>query len=398
MHRASSRAYAAMFMTETSAAPPLWLPHVGLLIQQVGFGGGALVARIALAKMHPVVFACVRDMFAAPILIGIAILRGEGRPRRENWPLFFLAAFFMFMNQACSVSGIKVYGPEGGVIMGAWQTSQPIMTLILAYAIGREKLSVYKLAGVALGFSGGLLLVLLTPQAIPSKKVESYPVAGSTLFFFNCLGMSCLILTSKVLLERGEKPLTIAGMAYLLGVPLMMLSAAVVTNVPSTSAFFCGIEESCVNHPWKMNWANQYVQASVVSFYTVVQPITSAFLTILLLGVFGYDPKENGKSIMDYPGSNMIGIVPIILGLRLIYKDSEKHEDIERTSSMRSLQGSDLENVGLREDVEDPAERDLETEGIILESRNNATNAMGADDEFAVVTHRRSDERKVLVD
>eukprot|EP00397_Hematodinium_sp_SG-2012_P050630 GEMP01058944.1.p1 GENE.GEMP01058944.1~~GEMP01058944.1.p1 ORF type:complete len:234 (+),score=42.92 GEMP01058944.1:582-1283(+) len=233
--------------------------------------------------------------------------------------------------------------------------------------------------------------------------------------------MSCLILTSKVLLERGEKPLTIAGMAYLLGVPLMMLSAAVVTNVPSTSAFFCGIEESCVNHPWKvpssaygalvywilissvmayflMNWANQYVQASVVSFYTVVQPITSAFLTILLLGVFVYDPKENGKSITDYPGSNMIGIVPIILGLRLIYKDSEKHEDIERTSSMRSLQGSDLENVGLREDVEDPAERDLETEGIILESRNNATNAMGADDEFAVVTHRRSDERKVLVD
>lgn len=58
-----SRGYAdAQERAQSSKVPPpVWLVHVGLIINQMAFGGGAVVGKAGLKHLHPIIFAFIRE-------------------------------------------------------------------------------------------------------------------------------------------------------------------------------------------------------------------------------------------------------------------------------------------------------------------------------------------------
>merc|ERR1719396_204375 len=68
-----------------------------------------------------------------------------------------------------------------------------------------------------------------------------------------------------------------------------------------------------------MTWGNQYAKASVVSAYTVLQPVTSGTISALFVAVkgsawadtYGFTP----------PGWQDLGIIGIVLGLAVLFSE-----------------------------------------------------------------------------
>ena len=64
-----------------------------------------------------------------------------------------------------------------------------------------------------------------------------------------------------------------------------------------------------------MTWANKHVNTSVTSIYTVLQPLTSAVLSCILLLLL---PTWGESKGLLMPGWNALGIVGIALGLAFV--------------------------------------------------------------------------------
>jgi len=372
--------------------------HAALALQQMGFGGGALIAKFALVDMHPITFGCVRDAIASMLLfvIGFYIYGIKGiYPNVRHWRCYFLIGFCMFANQMGAVSGIKLYGPQGAVVSSMWQPSQPIFTLVIATLAGLEVLSTQKVIAIASGFMGAILLVVLvaadekekTPSEDKNQQIGN-PWVGSLFFLMNCLGTSCFVSLSKFLIYNGEKALVVTIWSYFGCTAWMLCSAFTSSSIESLEYFFCQGQLDCIEHPWRIppsgilplvywilvssvfayfvtSWANQFVAASIVSFYTVLQPAANILFTTILLAVFQvHATNRNGEEILAYPGWNIIGLFPIILGLLIILSESFKtmdypeedeagvNEHILTNSSGRGTPSSRGSQIELEESIE----------------------------------------------
>ena len=79
-----------------------------------------------------------------------------------------------------------------------------------------------------------------------------------------------------------------------------------------------------------MTWANKHVNTSVTSIYTVLQPLTSAVLSTLLLLLL---PKWGKSKGLLMPGWNALGVIGIALGLAcVLFANSAERKRAQRTA------------------------------------------------------------------
>mmetsp|Transcript_43144 Transcript_43144/g.99405 ORF Transcript_43144/g.99405 Transcript_43144/m.99405 type:complete len:380 (-) Transcript_43144:54-1193(-) len=333
-----------------------FLVHSALLLGQLSFGGGAIVAKIALRGKNPLVFAWLRE-FAA----GLIFCARSGRNLKSIWhdrKLFFLGGFSMFVNHLCFIIGLTIADPISGT---AWQPSQPILTCTLAVLLGLERPSLVKSLGISISVMGALMMVLCAPGAEGVLGTSAIVHVHHIFFFCNCLAASCYVLVTKELLKR-HPPDQVTGWCYLVG-SVFMLIGIMITR--SSEDFLlpglCGAEVAsarfvdCVNDFWSLPplwavaywlvfgsllgywliaWANQFAQASIVSAYTVAQPMASCFISMILILTMGVKwAVHNG---IRSPGVQDLGIVLIIVGLSILSREPSvqaKEEDDEGTRS-----------------------------------------------------------------
>ena len=194
--------------------------HGALIAVQLIFGGGSVVGKLGIASFNPMVFALIREASAGMLLLMCA-LRVDGRRRlpMRDAPVFFFCGLFVFFNQACFIVGAKL---AGAVLASSWQPTQPVFTLLISVALGWERLTLFKAAGILLSLAGAAWMAL-PGSDLTGSGVEL--LVGNVLFFFNCLGTSLYVITSKVAFSRGYPPTTVTAYSYLCGALLMSVTA-----------------------------------------------------------------------------------------------------------------------------------------------------------------------------
>jgi drug/metabolite transporter (DMT)-like permease len=307
----------------------------------------------------PIVFDFVREIVTGPIFLSAALFLGQRlRPDTQDLPRILFTAFCFFANQACFFLGLKHSNPTVGT---TWQTSLPIFTTLIAVAAGQELVSTRTAMGIAIASGGAAYMTLGDYTRVDATSATWHSGAiGHMLFFLQCLAMSGHITASKVLVRKYGST-TLSGWNFSICALLMLGLLLVINAVPGLARFVCGdddlrLAKSCMETggyvtrdmvgplvyeivccsltAWfLLSWANQYAKASVVSIYTVVQPLTSSILSYLLISTRGRAWSSSYGITM--PGwHTMVGACLIAIGLFMlfIWKEGPTEDDEEEGS------------------------------------------------------------------
>eukprot|EP00899_Mesostigma_viride_P016047 jgi/Mesvir1/24443/Mv19969-RA.1 len=165
-----------------------------LLTLQAMFAAYAIITAVVMRRpsgMSPIMFAFLRDVGAASIMVTVSSLanRRVAFPAEADCFKFVVVGVCgMYFGQALFVYGVKY---TSAFQASLWQMSQPCFTLLLGVLLGKERLCLskwhgrLKLAGTALAILGGATALMTAParHLAPSPAPPVAPVPSTSTPF-----------------------------------------------------------------------------------------------------------------------------------------------------------------------------------------------------------------------
>lgn len=185
------------------------------------WGASFLFIKIGVSEMGPITFAAVR-VFIGSVTLALALwVRRQPIPRRVGtWLRLLVMGILGTAIPFAAISWGTQYIPSG--LSAILNATMPLFTVVLAAACGSERLTPWRLAGVAIGFCGIVVLALpkLGGGLEPSLLGEMAVVAAALSYAvgivyarraladqpplvaaFGQISTSCLVLSLLALLE-----------------------------------------------------------------------------------------------------------------------------------------------------------------------------------------------------
>ena len=152
----------------------LILATIGLVAVLIGGNFSAL--KFALDHTTPFMLASMRTVIGGSFLLGLAVIRGESLPRRRDdlGRIFVVSLSITTVSSALLVFGVNRV-PAG--VASLISSTLPLFTAVLSFVLLGVLVSRAGIIGLALGFSGTLLL------ASPSLGGGSQTVGIVSLVF-----------------------------------------------------------------------------------------------------------------------------------------------------------------------------------------------------------------------
>ena len=133
---------------------------------------------------------------AAAFLTASLFVRREPGALRDRLSLFFAALLGIVLNQGSFILGVSMTSPIDASVV---TTTAPIFAMIIAALYLREPITGMKIAGVAIGAVGALMLIFSSPAAASSG---SGSVGGDLLCMFAQLSYATYFVVFKGLIGR----------------------------------------------------------------------------------------------------------------------------------------------------------------------------------------------------
>jgi len=185
----------------------------------VFWGSTYLAIRFTLETLPPFLFAGVRFVVAGALLYAWAARRAP-RPRAVHWRTALIIGALLLLGGNGGVVWAQQRVPSG--LAALLVATEPLWIVILATAMGRERLSVAAITGVILGFAGVALLV--GPQRFASG--EPVELLGAIVIMLAALSWAIGSLYSREAPQPASQSLSTA-MSMLAGGALLLLAAVV---------------------------------------------------------------------------------------------------------------------------------------------------------------------------
>lgn len=210
--------------------------HLALLGVQLCFASWAISGKLALAHLGVRGILAVRVAGAALGFIIVAHLARRLAPRAEataarrpdarGWLMLAVyAGLGIVGNQLLFLEGLKLTTATNATVLG---TTIPVFTVAIAIAVGRERATASRLAGLAIALAGVLLLA-----RVDRFDVADGHVRGNLLIVANSLSYSLFLVFVRDVAGRYPSTQLVAWLFSLaalvlvpLGLPTLWASAA----------------------------------------------------------------------------------------------------------------------------------------------------------------------------
>jgi drug/metabolite transporter (DMT)-like permease len=258
--------------------------HLALLFVQITFGGFSVFGKYVLAYLQPLTVAALRVSFAAPLLLLISLRVDRFRPSGRDFITLAILGFFgVFLNQVLFIIGLDYTTATNASIL---MPSIPVFTVAVAMAMGVERITWRRSAGIGLAVAGALIMLRVTRFSFGEDLV-----IGNVLILVNCLSYSIFLVLARPALLR-IPALTVTAWTFASGavgvllVSLPSLSLASFISLPVLA--WLGIAYIVV-FPTVINyllstWAVKRSSPTLVAAYTTVQPVVATLLALAFLG------------------------------------------------------------------------------------------------------------------
>lgn len=257
------------------------LAHLAVLTANVIYGANYTIAKEVMPDyIQPFGFIVLRCLGATPLfwLIGMSIK--EKVSNRDIGLLAIASVFGVAINQLMFFKGLNYTTPINAAVI---MPSTPIIVLIIAAFVLKEKVTLKKILGIAIGLSGTFLILLVGKQI----SFDSETFTGDLMIFCNAssYGIYLVMITP---LMRKYHVITVIKWVFLFGTLAVL---------PFGWNEFLEIDFASM--PTNIIWATLYVvfglgffayllnilalknlSPSVVSIYIYLQPVLAAVFAI----------------------------------------------------------------------------------------------------------------------
>lgn len=268
------------------AVPKNLRVHSALFLVALIYGANYTIAKIALGVyLEPFGFILFR-IIGATILFWVFSLFTINEPIKNRNDFYLLAASALFgvaLNQMLFFKGLNLTNPINGSII---MTTSPIMVMLVAYILGRERLSLLKVLGVILGGLGAYLL--LTKDGV---SFEGGTFLGDLFILCNGTSYAVYLVIVKPLMAK-YNAITVIKWIFLFGIVFTFpfgigqLSEVNWTVIPWegwSSIFYVIIASTFIVYLLNV-WSLKFVNSSVVGIYIYLQPIISTLIAVSFRG------------------------------------------------------------------------------------------------------------------
>ncbi len=247
---------------------------VALLAQTCG-GLAPILTKLALSGLGPWTMVASRQAFGVLALLAIdRLTHTESRVRqpfsRDDWKLLILLSWAGFaLPQVLLASGIELSTGTSGALLSPLE---PIGILAGGWLFLRERLTPLRIASVAIGCFGALLIVM---QGAVRPELGS-PL-GDGLIVLGHLSWAIYTLAAKPLLERHDA-MRVSLAAVLLSIPpLFLLSLgedfSLERALPALGWVIALAFLATALGSWSWNWALGRMSAGTMAAFIFVQPV-----------------------------------------------------------------------------------------------------------------------------
>lgn len=232
--------------------------------------------------IEPFGFILLRVSGAAILFWMISFLGPREKIATSDWPRILACAIFgMVINMLMFFKGLSLSTPiNSSVII----TLTPIIVLILAAVLIKERITLLKIAGIIIGLSGALTLIFFSSEQ--AENAPNIPL-GNLLFMINAVSYGLYLVIVKPLTAKYH-PFTLMKWLFLF---------AVIINFPIAWPEFSRIEWTSLpfNALWRMAFvvvgttfltylfnifALRELNASTISAFIYLQPLIAIFYAI----------------------------------------------------------------------------------------------------------------------
>ncbi len=257
------------------------LAHLALIGAQLIYGANYTIAKEVMPDyIQPFGFIVLRCLGAVS-LFWITGLFVKEKVDKKDLPMLALCALFgIAINQLMFFKGLNFTNPINAAVI---MTSTPILVLIMAAVLIKERITAKKAAGIVIGLAGTLLILLAGKQL----SFNSNTFLGDLMVFVNASSFGVYLVIVSPFMKKYH-PLTVIKWIFLFGL---------IQVLPFGWGEFTQIEWS--TFPPNIIWAVifvvvglsffaylfntvalKYVSPSVVSTYIYLQPVLASVFAI----------------------------------------------------------------------------------------------------------------------
>ncbi|HEY6161779.1 MAG TPA: DMT family transporter [Bacteroidia bacterium] len=268
--------------------------HLALFFAQVLYAASFPVAKEVMDTIPSIALVLFR-VSGAIILFWLSSLFIKERTDKKDIPRFILLGLFgVAINQTLFLKGLHLTSPIDAAIM---MITSPILVLIIASIILKERITFTRSAGIAIGFGGAAYLVY---QNLGNSDKEA-SFLGDLYVFINAVSWGTYLVLVKPLMKKYHT-ITVLKWTFLFGFPMVLPFGAgefLATDWTSVSQTNIMI----MQHPVSIWWGVAFVvvfttfvayllntlalntlSSTIASAYIYLQPLLTALISIYFFG------------------------------------------------------------------------------------------------------------------
>jgi drug/metabolite transporter (DMT)-like permease len=258
--------------------------HLSLLAANIIYGINYSIAKAVMPDyIKPFALVSVRSIFAAGLFwITSLFMPREPVTRKDLLYLFGCSFFGVVINQIFFLAGLNLTSPINSSII---ISTNPIFAFVFAALLLKERITILKGSGLAIGLSGVLLLILQNG----TPDLGSSTFFGDVITLINTISWAFYTIVIKRMLEKYH-PITVMKWTFFFGM---------FTTVPAGYSQWSTMDWSSITlFAWLgiafivvfatylgyllISFGLRRLSPTIVSTYTYIQPVIAAYIASMI--------------------------------------------------------------------------------------------------------------------
>lgn len=249
-----------------------------------------MVAKITLQEFPPMSLAVLRFALASLLIAPFFLAESKKiKIKKQDLPkLVAIGIFAITLNIAFFFEGIK---RTTAINASTLTLIIPMLSVLFGWWFLKEKIYLYNLLGIAMGFVGALVIIGV-PQIITGTQ-SSQIIWGNILIIFASVSWVTAAVISKGILAKYPS-LVVTAVAFLVGVITMFLPAALeyienpswmsqITILGILGLTFMTLLSS-ISAYFLFEWGLSKTSVTVANLFQYIEPFVATVLAIWILG------------------------------------------------------------------------------------------------------------------
>jgi drug/metabolite transporter (DMT)-like permease len=294
--------------------------HLSLLAANIIYGLNYSIAKAVMPEhIKPFALVSLRSVITAGLFWITSLFMPKEPVKNKDLLFLFGVSFFgVVINQTLFLVGLNLTSPINSSII---LSTNPIFAFVFAALILKEKITFLGGTGLAIGFSGVMLLIL--QNGTPDMASSTF--LGDVYSLVNTISWAFYTVVIKRMLERYH-PVTVMKWTFLFGmltnVPVgySQWSTMDWSSIPVTAWLEIGFVVIFATYLGYLliSFGLRRLSPTIVSTYTYTQPIIAAYLAsmmgqdhvdfvmiisalLIFAGVFVVSRQKNNNAVLTVP-------------------------------------------------------------------------------------------------